>query len=104
MRFLMKVSMQTEAGNKSVIDGTLGEKMNHMLGELNPEAVYFITKCGKRTALIFLDIAEVHLLPKLAEPFFLAFNAEVDFYPAMRPEDLAKAGPDLERVAKQYGK
>ena len=104
MRFLMKVSMQTEAGNKSVIDGTLGEKMNHMLGELNPEAVYFITKCGKLTALIFLDISEVHLLPKLAEPFFMAFNAEVDFYQAMRPEDLAKAGPDLERAAKEYGK
>ena len=62
MRFLMKVSMQTEAGNKSVINGTLGDKINHMLGELNPEAAYFITKCGKRTALIFLDISEVHLL------------------------------------------
>jgi len=103
MRFLMKVSMPTEAGNKSVIDGTLGEKINHMLDALKPEAVYFITKCGKRTALIFLDIPEVHLLPKLAEPFFLAFKAEVDFYPAMRPEDLAKAGPDIERAAKQYG-
>ena len=72
--------------HKSVINGTLGEKLNHMLGELNPEEVHFISKCGKRTALIFLDIPEVHLLPKLAEPFFLAFNAEVDFYPAMRSE------------------
>jgi hypothetical protein len=104
MRFLMKVSMQTEAANKSVIDGTLGEKLNRILGELKPEAVYFITKCGKRTALIFLDIAEVHLLPKMAEPFFLALNAEVDFYPAMKPEDFVKAGPDLERAAKEYGK
>jgi hypothetical protein len=104
MRFLMKVSMQTEAGNKMVIDGTLGEKLNRIIGELKPEAVYFITNCGKRTALIFLNIPEVHLLPKLAEPFFLAFNADVDFYPAMRPEDFAKAGPDIERAAKEYGK
>jgi hypothetical protein len=104
MRFLMKVSMQTEAGNQSVIDGTLGEKLNRMLGELKPEAVYFITKCGKRTALIFLDVPEVHLLPKLAEPFFLVFKAEVDFYPAMGLEDLVKAGPDIEKAAKEYGK
>jgi hypothetical protein len=104
MRFLMKVSMQTEAGNKLVIDGTLGEKLNRIIGELNPESVYFITKCGKRTALIFLDLPEIHLLPKVAEPFFLAFNAEVDFYPAMKPEEFAKARPDIERAAKEYSK
>ena len=75
MRFLMKVSMQTEAGNKSVIDGTLGEKLNCMIGELKPEAVYFVAKAGKRTGLIFLDIPEVYMLPKVSEPFFLAFNA-----------------------------
>ena len=41
------------------------------------------------------------MLPRVSEAFFLAFNAEVDFCPAMNPEDLAKAGPDLERTAKQ---
>ena len=103
MRFLMKISMPTEAGNKSVIDGTLGKKLSRMIGELKPEAVYFVTEAGKRTGLIFLDIPEVYMLPRVSEPFFLAFNAGVEFYPAMSPEDLAKAGPDLERAAKQYG-
>ena len=104
MRFFMKVSMPTETANKSVIDRTLGEKLDRMIGELKPEAVYFIAEAGKRTALIFCDIAEAYMVPKVVEPFFLSFNAEVDFYPAMSPEDLAKAGPDLERAAREYGK
>jgi hypothetical protein len=104
MRFLMKVSMETEASNKSVIDGTLGEKLNRIMGELKPEVAYFTTEAGKRTGFIFLDMPEAYMMPKLAEPFFLAFDAGVDWYPVMSPEDLAKAGPDLERVAKEYGR
>jgi hypothetical protein len=104
MRFLMKVSMETEVANKSVIDGTLGEKLSGILGELKPEAAYFGTEAGKRTGFIFLEMPEANMMPKLAEPFFLAFGAGVDWYPVMTPEDLAKAGSDLERAAKQYGR
>jgi hypothetical protein len=39
----------------------------------------------------------------VAEPWFLAFNASVEYHPAMTPEDLQKAGPDLARAAKTYG-
>jgi hypothetical protein len=44
-----------------------------------------------------------HQIPFFAEPWFLAFNASVEFHPAMTPEDLEKAGPDIERAAKTYG-
>jgi hypothetical protein len=30
-------------------------------------------------------------MPTLAEPWFILFKAEVEFHPAMLPEDLAKA-------------
>jgi hypothetical protein len=39
-------------------------------------------------------------IPKIAEPWFLGFNAKVTFKPVMNPQDLAAAGPDLERAAK----
>jgi hypothetical protein len=33
-------------------------------------------------------------LPRFSEPFFLTFNAEVNFSPVMTPEDLGRAGLD----------
>ncbi len=39
-------------------------------------------------------------VPALAEPWFLTFNAEVEFRIAMTPEDLAHAGLDV--LGKKY--
>jgi hypothetical protein len=38
----------------------------------------------------------------VAEPFFLAFNASVEVFPAMTLEDLMKAGPHIESAIKKY--
>jgi hypothetical protein len=103
MRFLIKVSIPVEAGNKAIRDGTLGETIGRVLNDLKPEAAYFAEDGGKRTGFIVADMAAVHQMPFVAEPWFLAFNASVEFHPAMTPEDLQKAGPDLERAAKTYG-
>jgi hypothetical protein len=40
-------------------------------------------------------------IPGLAEPWFLNFDAKVEFSPAMTPEDLQKAG--LEGLVKKWG-
>jgi hypothetical protein len=42
-------------------------------------------------------------LPAIAEPFFLAFKAQITVRPAMTVQDLAKAGPSIEKAVKQYG-
>ncbi len=39
-------------------------------------------------------------VPSLAEPFFLTFNAHVEFRIAMTPEDLAGAG--LDAIGKKW--
>ena len=39
-------------------------------------------------------------MPGLAEPWFLNFDAAVDFIPTMSPEDLQKAG--LDAIAKKW--
>jgi hypothetical protein len=41
-------------------------------------------------------------IPKMAEPWFLMFNATVEFQPVMTPEDLVKAG--LEELGKSGDK
>ena len=40
--------------------------------------------------------------PTVAEPWFFAFNAQVEFHPAMNMEDLKKATPGIEKAVKNY--
>lgn len=103
MRMMLKVSIPTEAGNAAVRKGTLGSTLERILGELKPEAAYFAEDNGQRTGYIFFDMQDSSQLPAIAEPFFLAFNAQITVRPAMSVQDLAKAGPGIEKAAKQYG-
>ncbi len=102
MRMIMTVSMPVEKGNEMMKDGSLPKVIQSILEEQKPEAAYFYAKCGRRTGLIILNLQSESDIPRLAEPWFLAFNASVDFYPAMKPEDLAKAGPSIEQVVNKY--
>ncbi len=101
MRFLVKAIMPAEGANRAIRDGSMAKKMQAILAELKPEAAYFIEAGGKRTALLFLNIDEPSEIPAVAEPFFLNFNADVEFHPAMTPEDLGKAG--LDALGKKWG-
>jgi hypothetical protein len=56
--------------------------------------VYFTEYDGKRTALVVVDLPDPSKIPAYAEPWFLTFNADVEFHPVMTPDDLAKAGLD----------
>jgi hypothetical protein len=102
MRMMMRVRLPVEMGNRAVKANKLGPTIQAILAEQKPEAVYFGTDCGQRTAFIFLNLKENADVPKLAEPWFLAFNATVDLQPVMVPEDLAKAGPAIEEAARKY--
>ena len=103
MRMLMKIEMSVEAGNSLVKEGKLGETIQSILKEQNPEAAYFAAVNGNRTGLIVLNITDASQIPAIAEPWFLATNAKVEFYPVMVPEDLAKAAPAFEKAVKKYG-
>lgn len=105
MRMMLRVSMPTEPANAAMSAGTFASTLQKILGEIKPEAAYFISEDnGERTGLIFFDMTESSQIPAIAEPFFHAFNARVTFRPAMNPQDLASAGPALESGAKNYGK
>jgi hypothetical protein len=102
MRCLLKVSIPVETGNAAMADGSLNKTIESILTEFKPEAAYFAEDDGKRTGFIFLDVKEPSQIPAIAEPWFLAFNAQVEFHPAMTVDDLKKAAPGIERAVKNH--
>lgn len=105
MRMLLRVSIPVEAGNAAVKAGTLSSTVQQILADLKPEAAYFFADDnGNRSASIIFDMKDSSEIPAIAEPWFLAFNANVSFRPIMNPEDLGKAGPSIGKAVERYGK
>lgn len=102
MKYLVKVEMQDEAGNRAIRDPKFGEKMQALLKEIKAEAAYFTTVNGQRGGYIALNLDDASQMPAIAEPFFLWLKAKVEFLPVMRPEDLAKAGPTIGSAVQKW--
>ena len=102
MRFLVKVNIPVEAGNKAARAGKLGATIQSILADLKPEAVYFTDDNGQRTAFLFVEMNDASQIPAIAEPWFLALNASIEIHPVMIPDDLARAGGAIEAAAKKY--
>jgi len=100
MRMLMHVELPPEPFNTAVRDGSVGQKMQRILEATKPEAAYFTEQNGRRGAVLVVAVPDPSAIPGLAEPWFLIFNAEVEFRIAMTPEDLARAG--LETLGKKW--
>ncbi len=94
MRMLMHVQFPLEPFNSAVRDGSVGAKIRKILEAVKPEAAYFTEQHGQRGGTLVVNVNSPSDVPSLAEPFFLTFNAHVEFRIAMTPEDLAGAGLD----------
>ena len=101
MRMLMHVHMPLEPFNTAVRDGTIGEKVQRILEAIQPEAAYFTEQDGKRGGTFVVNVERPSDVPRLAEPWFLTFDAEVEFRIAMTPEDLA--GAKLDELGARWG-
>ncbi len=92
MRFLVHVSFPPEKFNAAVRDGTAGGKIGRIMDDLKPEAAYFTTEDGCRGGIMVVNVNDASEMPRIAEPFFLLFDARVEFTPTMTPADLQKSG------------
>ena len=100
MKMLVHAKIPHEPFNTAVRNGTVGKTLAQILEEMKPEAVYFTNYDGKRGVIMIVDVADPSRVPALAEPWFLCFNADVEFHIVMSPDELGRAG--LEAVAKKW--
>jgi hypothetical protein len=91
---LMHVSFPHEPFNSYVKDGSAGAKIQKILAEAKPEAVYFTEYGGQRGGIMVVNVEDASKIPSLTEPWFLLFEADVEFHIVMSPEDLGKSGLD----------
>jgi len=100
MRMLMHIQLPLEPFNTAVRDGTAGQKIQRILEAIKPEAAYFCEQNGHRGGTLVVNVKDPSDVPVLAEPWFLTFNAEVEFRVAMTPEDLSRS--NLEALGKKW--
>jgi hypothetical protein len=91
---ILDITIPHEPFNTLVRKGKAGKKLSKILEDLKPEAIYFSEHDGKRGAVAIVKMTDASQIPAIAEPWFLAFNADVKFRIAMIPADLKKANLD----------
>ena len=100
MQILVHAKFPTAEFNNALRAGTVEQTMGRILDETKPEAVYFTEYGGLRGAIMIFDISDQSQVPGICEPWFLAFNATVEFHIVMTPDDLRRAG--LAELAKKW--
>ena len=102
MRFLVKATMPVEAGNALVKDPSMGQKMETVIGDIKPEAVYYCLDKGQRTIYFVVSMDSSSEMPRILEPLWHTFNADIEMIPAMNQEDFGAALQSLGQVMSKY--
>jgi hypothetical protein len=103
MRFMITCRIPVEKGNELAKNGTLGETIQSIMEELEPEAAYFSDIEGARGGFIVVNMDDASQIPAMAEPLFIGLGATIQVHPVMTPEDLGRATPAIEQAAQKYG-
>jgi len=103
MKYLMTVRIPIERGNEALADPQFGHKMNELLTDIKAESAYFSIVDGQRGAYIIVNMNDASEMPGIGEPFFAWLDADVEFLPVMKPEDLGKEGPAIGAVMQKWG-
>ncbi|MBQ1090674.1 DUF3303 family protein [Streptomyces sp. B93] len=90
MRVMLRATMNTEAANEGIKNGTLPKAVESMMERLKPEAAYFTPNHGARSCILVFDMQDTSQMPSVSEPLFQQFGAEVEIQPVMNADDLRK--------------
>jgi len=88
MRVMVKFTFPTQESNALVSDGSIGQTMQTIIGNLQPEAAYFCHVEGKRGGYLVANLEDGSELVSKLEPFFLQLGAEIETFPVMNADEL----------------
>ena len=88
MRTMVRLTFPTQETNPLIKDGSIGQTMETLLGNLQPEAAYFCPLDGKRGGYLVLNMENESELVTKIEPFWLELGATVETFPVMNADDL----------------
>ena len=90
MKFLLRMHMPTEYGNKMLQDPNFPKKLEGLLNQIKPEAVYFAPVEGERGIYMIVNLPSADMIAGVAEPIWTTLNGKLDFTPVMELSDLQK--------------
>ncbi len=89
MRMMVKFTLPTtEEVNAKIRDGSIQQRLEGMLGNLQPEAAYFCPTDGKRGGYIVFNMEQESEGVTKLEPLWLEMKATVELVPVMTADDL----------------
>jgi hypothetical protein len=92
----------TDESNGWIRDGSIGQKMESILGATRPEAAYFGSVDGNRGGYLVINMDEASEIPAMLEPLFQELGATVECSPVMVPEELRTAHQVLGETAQGH--
>jgi hypothetical protein len=103
MRVMVTFSIQPEKGDALIKDGSVGEILQSIVEDINPEAMYFTSVEGTRGGVCVINVDDASQIPAKMEPLLLGLGATIQMQPVMTTEDLGRAGESMQQVAQKYG-
>ena len=103
MKFLVTFSFPVDRGNEVLKDPEFGAKVHEALTDMKAEHAYFTAVNGQRGGIMIVNMNDASEIPTIGETRFQWLQADIDIQPVMTPEDLAKAGPNIEAALKKWG-
>lgn len=90
-------------GNLDRPQNSSRDSVKRILADLKPGAAWFFRDDVDQGCSIVFDMNDAPQSPAVAEPWFIAFNAQASLRPIMNPDCPRPAHP-IGEVAKQHGK
>ena len=99
MRVMVKFTFPTQESNALVKDGSIGQTMQTIIGNLQPEAAYFCHVEGKRGGYLVANLEDGSELVTKLEPFFLEMGAAIETFPVMNADELGAGLQNMGQTA-----
>ena len=100
MRVLFTISFPVQRFNELARKGVVGQKLAAILEATKPESIYFTGNQSGRGVVAVYDFADGSQVPATAEPWFLTFDAHIEYSVAISGQEMEEG--NLDEVVKRW--